>query len=111
MTGRTRSRLVARLARRGGAAVARATVFAALIGSGGVGFLSSALLLWSGLSSMPVRYGVSAALGYATFLLILRVAVSAKRWNSDPDVDIGVPEVHLHDTGGDAPSVMFAGGR
>jgi hypothetical protein len=34
----------------------------------GVGFLSSALMLWMRISYMPVRYGVAGLLGYAVFL-------------------------------------------
>lgn len=105
---RRRSALIARLARRGGPTVARATAVAALGGAGLVAFLASALLLWSGVSSMPLRYGVTAVIGYAAFLLILRSAVSARRVDLDPGSDLGMSDVF---DSGDTPSLpRFDGG-
>ena len=57
----------------------RLTVFAALVISGGVGALFSALGLRLGLLSMPVRYCLAVVVGYLAFLSCIRLWIAYER--------------------------------
>lgn len=46
-------------------------MLAVVSAAGLAGFLTSALLLWSGLRNMPVRYGLACLAGYLTFLALV----------------------------------------
>jgi hypothetical protein len=86
------------------------TAVAALTGAGLVAFLSSALLLWSGVSSMPIRYGVVTAIGYAAFLLLLRAAISMRPSDADPGLDIGLPDLSSGGPQREGATTFFEGG-
>jgi hypothetical protein len=54
-------------------------MFGLLALTGTTGFLSSFVLLKSGVESMTLRYPVAVALAYGAFLLLLRVWIHAQR--------------------------------
>jgi len=83
---RTRKRLL----RRG---LPRLQMFGLLVLTGATGFLSSFVLLKSGVDSMTLRYPVAVALAYGAFLLLLRIWLHLQR-EGGPEVtdviDLGV---------------------
>lgn len=111
MTKSSRSLMVARLARRGGTRLARGSVFVALALSGLAGFLCSASLLSWGWTSMPWRYGASTLVAYATFLLLVRLAIAMRRADGDSRIDVDLPDVSGAWSGRDGPTSLFQGGE
>ena len=79
-----------RLLRRG---LPRLQMFGLLVLTGATGFLSSFVLLKSGVDSMTLRYPVAVALAYGAFLLLLRIWLHLQR-EGGPEVtdviDLGV---------------------
>ena len=76
-----------RLLRRG---LPRLQMFGLLALTGATGFLSSFVLLKSGVESMTLRYPVAVALAYGAFLLLLRVWLHAQHRGWLDVVDLGV---------------------
>jgi hypothetical protein len=99
----------------------RATMLAVVIAAGATGFLISALLLWSGLRSMPLRYALACAAGYAAFLGLMTWWLRRPRATHDrasivetaADI-IDVPDPVIRGTSRSstgAGEVLFGGGR
>jgi hypothetical protein len=81
-------------------------------------FLSSVLLLGSGVDSMALRYGAAALIGYVTFVLLLRGWVEWKRrqLSSESRLDLGdvVRELDIplpRFSRADVEPAVFVGGR
>jgi uncharacterized membrane protein YgcG len=83
----------------------RAQMLAILSLAGVAAFLCSALLLRFGIAGMPARYCVAAAVGYGSFLALVRVWISWQRGRWNPDFE-------LPDTGagGGSGAASFEGG-
>jgi uncharacterized membrane protein YgcG len=58
-----------------------------LLLTGLIGFLSSFLLLHSGISQMWLRYPLAILSGYVAFLLLLRSWLALQRWQGNYDFD------------------------
>lgn len=86
-----------------------------VVATGLLGFGASVGLLAAGMVSMPLRYGLSVAIAYAVFLLLVRLwaAYQRRSFVDDlPDVDIPVPDIALgggRDDAVDEPA--FGGGE
>lgn len=88
--------------------------------AGAAGFLSSVLMLWLGLTYMPVRYALATAAGYGTFLYFMKLWLGSahgatSRAVRDSGIDLfDVPGSVLRGTGRAASKtadVFFRGGR
>ena len=66
----------------------RLQMFGLLALTGATGFLSSFVLLKSGVESMTLRYPVAVALAYGAFLLLLRIWIHAQREESMGVMDV-----------------------
>ncbi len=78
-----------------------------VVATGLAGFAASVGLLAAGMVSMPLRYGVSVAIAYAAFLLLVRVWVVYQRRSfvdDLPAIDIPIPDV----SGGSGASEALA---
>ena len=87
---RTRGHLVGDMRRRIAAGYPRLVICLILALSGVVAFQFSVLALLSGLVNMAVRYFLAALIGYATFLLLIRVWIALHRYRHSVDVDPGI---------------------
>lgn len=92
----------------------RAQILFLLAVAGAGAFLSSAAMLRAGLASMGWRYALAALIGYALFLLLIRLWIAWQRrrweWRDLPDV----PAAGGHTSGSTddyAPPPIFSGGR
>lgn len=94
----------------------------AVVSAAGIsGFLTSALLLWSGLRYMPVRYGIACMVGYGAFLWMMNrwlhrtAQESARQSLVETAVDtIDIPgAIFRGRSGGSSPAadVLLGGGR
>lgn len=111
-------RLAALIARRSSP---RAWMLAVVSAAGISGFLTSALLLWSGLRYMPVRYGIACMVGYGAFLWMMNrwlhrtAQESARQSLVETAVDtIDIPgAIFRGRSGGSSPAadVLLGGGR
>jgi hypothetical protein len=84
-----------------------------VVATGLVGFGASVGLLAAGMVSMPLRYGLSVAIAYAVFLLLVRLwALYQRRSFIDdlPDIDIPVPDIPIGGGGGEAVTEHVFGG-
>jgi hypothetical protein len=90
--------------------LARASAVLALVAAGGVAFVSSASMLLLGVTSIPVRYGASTALGYLAFLALLRLLVSLRqdRYADGPGE---IPGLEVSGDAGTRAPTLFEGGR
>jgi hypothetical protein len=95
----SRERLIAHVARHlEGEGWPRLLLAAILVAAGLAAFGTAVLLLWSGyepFEPMAIRYPLSALAGYATFLLLIRSWIAARRGSSlDLDwIEYAVPDV------------------
>ena len=82
--------------------------------AGGMAFLCSAAMLWAGVDSMAVRYGLAAAAGYLAFGLVLRAWMGWRRSWLDDVVDLPTPDLDFsssHGGSSGSSTSFFSGGR
>jgi hypothetical protein len=86
----------------------RVQILLILVAAGCAAFIYSALALSAGVTSMALRYSQAAAVGYLTFLLMIRLWIA---WYRKSRLHDGLPDVDLHGGGGGKAEPAFGGGR